>query len=370
MSIEPGRQTTPVASADHQHVDRISTQTTIFVLVVLVVTLYAIQWILLPFVIAGLLAFILTPALEWLAKRTRLPRTLFAVLAFLVLLSFGSLVGLLGFPPLMQELAHLVTDLQGTLRELAEAAIGHGTVSLFGQSMNAQQLAQAAVAGLRDWLLQAGRITFLGGVAFAGVFGVFLTLVLLFYFLLSGPAIMAGLLWLVPPKERRLVRHIWSCLDPVLKRYFIGVIVVVTYAAVAAYIGLGMVLGIPHAVFLALLTGVLEMIPMVGPGAAAVIAGLVAVRYAAGIGPILAYAVYATALRLSIDQLFGPLALGSASRLHPVMIIFCFLAGGLLFGIAGIILSVPVALAVRTTLAILYDEPMNGSEESSHAARG
>ena len=80
-------------------------------------------------------------------------------------------------------------------------------------------------------------------------------------------------------------------------------------------------------------------------------------KYATGIGPIIAYAVYATALRLSIDQLFGPLVLGSAARVHPVVVIFCFLAGGALFGIVGIILEVPAALLVRTTLAILYDEP-------------
>jgi len=71
---------------------------------------------------------------------------------------------------------------------------------------------------------------------------------------------------------------------------------------------------------------------------------------------ILAYAIYATALRLSIDQLFGPIVLGSAARLHPVLIIFCFLSGGVLFGIAGVIMSVPIALAVKTTLATLYDD--------------
>ena len=88
----------------------------------------------------------------------------------------------------------------------------------------------------------------------------------------------------------------------------------------------------------------------------AVIAGLVAVRYANGIGPIIAYAIYATALRLSIDQLLGPIVLGTAARLHPVAVIFCLLAGGALFGIVGIILAVPAALVLRTTLAILYDE--------------
>jgi predicted PurR-regulated permease PerM len=60
--------------------------------------------------------------------------------------------------------------------------------------------------------------------------------------------------------------------------------------------------------------------------------------------------------QLSIDQLLGPIVLGSAARAHPVVVIFCLLAGGALFGIVGVILAVPAALVVRTTLAILYDE--------------
>jgi predicted PurR-regulated permease PerM len=209
----------------------------------------------------------------------------------------------------------------------------------------------------RDWIGHVGTILFAGSVAIGATFSVLLTLVLLFYFLLSGPTLAQGLLWLVPPKQRPLMQHIWSCFDPVLRRYFIGVIFVVAYAASAAYVGLGFVLGIPHAVFLALLTGVLEMIPVIGPAASAVIAGLVAVRYATGIEPIIAYAIYAAALRLSIDQVVGPLALGTAARLHPVLIMFCFLSGGLLFGVAGVILAGPVALLVKVTLAILYDSP-------------
>jgi predicted PurR-regulated permease PerM len=94
------------------------------------------------------------------------------------------------------------------------------------------------------------------------------------------------------------------------------------------------------------------MIPVIGSGAAAVIAGLVAIHSAAGVGAIIAYALYATALRISIDQLFGPLALGTAARLHPVLVIFCFLSGALLFGIVGVIMAVPVALVVKITLAL------------------
>lgn len=67
---------------------------------------------------------------------------------------------------------------------------------------------------------------------------------------------------------------------------------------------------------------------------------------------------YATTPAISIDQLFGPLVLGAAARLHPVLVIFCFLSGRLLFGVVGVILAGPMALVVKTTLTVLYDEPV------------
>ena len=66
------------------------------------------------------------------------------------------------------------------------------------------------------------------------------------------------------------------------------------------------------------------------------------------------------AASLSLQPRFGvgggPLALSAAARPHPTLIIFCFLSSGILFGIAGVILAVPVALTTKITLAILYDE--------------
>ncbi len=103
-----------------------------------------------------------------------------------------------------------------------------------------------------------------------------------------------GLFWIVPPHRRPLVARIWARLDPVLMRYFIGVLGVVAYATVAAYIGLGVILGIKHAVFLALLTGLLETVPVIGPTSAAILAGLVSLRTATGLVNIAEYAAYAT----------------------------------------------------------------------------
>jgi predicted PurR-regulated permease PerM len=326
--------------------------------IVLAIFLYWIKLILLPFVLAGIVAYISTPLLDWAAKRTRWPRLLFAVVLFLILLALVLTVFVFAAERLAIEARDMADDLQGTLENFTRQAIGEQSIHLFGASLNAHEIVQSLLERTRDWLGQTDQIALFTGYGLAAGMGAFLTVVLLFYFLVSGRDVARGLFWIVPPHRRSLVARIWSRLDPVLMRYFIGVIAVVVYAAVAAYVGLGVILGIHHAVLLALLTGILEIVPVVGPTAAAVLAGLVSLRTANGFTNILEYAAYATLLRLSIDQLVGPVVLGRAAHVHPVLIIFCFLAGGIVLGIPGVILAVPVALTVKSTLATLYgDEP-------------
>jgi predicted PurR-regulated permease PerM len=324
--------------------------------VVLVIFLYFIKLILLPFVLAAIIAYICTPILDWATRRTRWPRLLFAVALFLLLLGISVLVIGLAGQRLLVEGRAIVGDLQGLLENFTRQAMGDEPVRLFGSSLDAHDIAQSALARLRDWVGQTDQIALLTGYSLAAVMGAFLTIVLLFYFLVSGRRVARGLFWIVPPHRRPLVARIWTRLDPVLMRYFIGVLAVVAYATVAAYVGLGVILGIQHAVFLALLTGLLETVPVIGSTAAAIIAGLVSLRTATGIINIFEYAAYATALRLSIDQVVGPVVLGRAAHVHPVLIIFCFLAGGIVLGIPGVILAVPVALVVKSTLATLYGD--------------
>jgi predicted PurR-regulated permease PerM len=326
--------------------------------VVLTIFLYFIRLILLPFVLAAIIAYICTPFLDWAANRTKWPRLLFAVALFLVLFGLGAL--LIGFAAqrLLVEARGIAEDLQGMLENFTRQAIGDQPVQLFGSSLNAHEIVQTLLERMRDWFGQTDQIAAVTGYSLAAIMGAFLTIVLLFYFLVSGRSVARGLFWIVPPHRRPLVARIWARLDPVLMRYFIGVLGVVAYATVAAYVGLGVILGIKHALFLALLTGLLETVPVIGPTSAAILAGLVSLRTATGIINIVEYALYATVLRLSIDQLVGPIVLGRAAHVHPVLIIFCFLAGGIVLGIPGVILAVPVALVVKSTLATLYgDEP-------------
>jgi predicted PurR-regulated permease PerM len=328
----------------------------LFTAVGLAFFLYFIRLILLPFVLAVIVAYICTSPLDWAAQRTRLPRWLLAIALYVVLVGcVGSLLFFAG-QHVVAETKSIASGLQGMIEKFAGQLLGNGSINLFGQSMNASQIAKAVVDQIRDWFGQNNQFAIIAGYGLASIMGVFLTMVLLFYFLVSGRSVARGVLWIVPPHRRHLVERIWARLDPVLMRYFLGVIAVVIYATIAAYIGLGLILHIHHAVLLALLTGILEAVPVIGPTSAAVIAGLVSLQTATGVMSILAYALYATILRLSIDQIIGPVVLGHAGRVHPVLIIFCFLAGGVLLGIPGVILAVPVALTINNTLATLYGD--------------
>ena len=328
--------------------------TVIGVLIALVIFVYLVHGILLPFVFSGIIAYVCTPAVDQLAKRTGWPRWLFALAILLLLFSLTVLVGFLGWQPLVQEVARTTGDLQGTVQALAERFIGHQSFKLFGQNIDAAQIAASASHSARQWFESRGSVLASVTYSFVGLFAFILSWVLLGYFLFDAPRIVQGLFWLVPPHHRAFVHTIWQELNPILRRYFIGIALVVLYATAFAYIGLGLILHLKHATLLALLTGVLETIPFVGPFASALIAGLVAVRESVSAGNIMAYIVYAVLLRVSIDQFFGPIVLGKAAYIRPVMVIFCFLAGAVLFGIVGVVLAIPVALTVKVSLQELY----------------
>jgi predicted PurR-regulated permease PerM len=323
----------------------------------LFIFLYFIRLVLLPFVFAAIIAYICTPLLDSAVRRTRWPRLLFAIVLFVLIVGVAALLLTFATGHVIAEVRGIASDLQEMLERFASETIGDHTIQVLGRPIDPHAIAQGVVDRIRDWL-GSDQIVAIAGYSLAGIVGLFTTVVLLFYFLASGPTVTRGLFWIVPPHRRPLAARIWEHLDPVLYRYFLGVLAVVVYATIAAYIGLGVILGIHHALLLALLTGILETVPVIGPTAAAVIAGLISLRTATGIGSIFAYAAYATALRLSIDQLFGPVVLGRAAHVHPVLIIFCFLAGGVVLGIPGVILAVPVALLVKSTLATLYGDEM------------
>lgn len=319
---------------------------------------YEIGVILLPFVISAVLAFICTPAVEWLNRRARLSRMIASAVVFGVIAGIAGLLGYFAVPPFVAQADQLIGHLQTVLETLMTRLFGAGPVQFLGHTDSPAQIADTMVNGLRDFLQQNGRLLLIAGASIAGFFSFILSWVLLFYFLADGPRIASGMVWLVPPTRRPLVHRILPVLSATLRRYYIGVGTVVIYAAIAAYLGLGIFLHLNHAVILAILTGILEAIPVVGPAASAVLGILAAMNQAVTFSDMVAFAIYLTILRVSIDQVVGPLVLGSAGRISPVLVMFCFLSGAVLFGIAGVILAVPFALGVKVILEAVYGDPL------------
>jgi predicted PurR-regulated permease PerM len=284
-------------------------------------------------------------------------RWIAALLVFLVLVVVGGALGILIGPSALDAVLQVASNVRELVARLISSFLGNGAIELFGQHLTARQMADELVRMASDWISQNGRVMLVASWGFSILFGFVLTLVIFIYFLISGPSIERGLFRLIPPAQRGVCEDIWELTGPVLRRYFIGIFLVVVYASVAAYIGLGLALQLPHAVLLAILTGLLEMVPVIGPAASGVIVGLAAVQAAKGAWSIVLFIIYAVALRLSIDDLVGPLVLGRASSIHPVVVIFCFLSGGILFGVVGLIMAVPVALTLRVALGVLYEDP-------------
>jgi predicted PurR-regulated permease PerM len=332
----------------------------------ILVFFYLIHIVLLPFVLAGAVAFVLTPIVDWMAAKTKAPRVAIAITVFFTLLALAGLLGYFAIPSLIGETIQLLGNFQNVIQQPLEYLLGGSQVQFLGEPISASQIAQSAVTKLRNVLQEGSNITAMAALAFGGMFGFFLTLTLLAYFIAGGGEIATGLLCLFPPEWRPRASRVITQLRPILLRYFAGIAIVIIYASLAAYLGLGVFLQLKHAAFLAFLTGLLEVLPVVGPAASAVIAGVAAIHEAKSIWSVVAYVIYAIALRLSIDQLVGPLVLGKAGRVHPALVIFCFLAGGVLFGISGVILAVPAALTVKVVLATIYGD---GVEQAENAAQ-
>lgn len=317
--------------------------------------LYLIRSILLPFVLAAIAAFVCAPLIEKLAGHSSRRRWLVATGVLIALMALVAGLGYVLIPVAKEQLLTLLGDPQRSIARFMHVLIGEHGIRFGGATLNADQVASKAAAGMSEMITNGERLLVVATWGFSGLFKLILTWVVLAYLLLDGPAVVHGLLWLVSPRHRPFAQELCRRCTPVLRRYFIGVALVVVYATIVAYLGLGYVLGLRHALFLALVTGVLELVPLLGPIASAVLAGLVAVRQATSSASIVEYIGYAIALRLSIDQFVGPIVLGRAAYVRPVLVIACFMIGGVLLGVVGIVIAIPVALSIKMALTMHYE---------------
>jgi predicted PurR-regulated permease PerM len=330
-------------------------------LAVVATILYAVGYALLPFVFAAAIGFVTDPLIVTAQRRSGAPRWVVATFAYIVLLL---LVGLFGYVigiNAARDLLQLADQAPTIARNLIEQAAGPNGLALFGTTYTADDIMRAITAGFHE-LMATGIVAQAGSLTIGALFALALTFVLAPYFMISGPRLVASAIWLIPPERRHSVVELLPKIVPMLRRYLIGIVLVVVYASIAAWIGFGLVFHLSNAVLLAITVGMLELVPVIGPLSSAILVGIVAVQQTSLQAAILLVG-FVVALRLSVDNLVGPLVLGSATRLHPVVIIAAFACGAMLFGIVGVLLAVPIAVCIKIALEHYYAEPVPPEEE-------
>lgn len=265
---------------------------------------------------------------------------------------------------------------------LALAALG---VWLFGERIAGQfdqivARVPEAWTRFREWLqqFQFGRYTldslsgtFIGageaGGALArlatGTFGAVadavIVLVVGLYFAAEPKLYRQGLIKLTPPSARARIGAALDAVVAALKRWLLGQ--GVAMLAIGLMTGIGLwALGIPMALGLAILAGVLEFVPYIGPFLAAVPAVLIAFA----LSPL--DALYVLLLYWGIQQVENwalvPLIQKWSVELPPALAILSLVIFGVLFGVPGIIVAAPLMIAVMILVRKLYIEGMLGDE--------
>lgn len=314
-----------------------------------VLALWLLGPVLTPFVVAGVLAYALTPLVDWLDElgRGRLPRVIAVVIVeLLLILALLGLV-LLVVPvlaqevPLMREQLPLLFDKLNTV--LAPWLEQFGIkVSLDLASLKARGLKylNANYADAIGSLLPSLKLG--GSVALTVVGNAVLIPVALFYLLLDWKHFVARVFELVPPRNRPAVDSFAGEADQVLGQYLRGQLLVMLTMGVFYSTGLAL-FGLDLAVPIALFTGMAMFVPYVGFGIGlllALVAGLL--QFVSVKALIMVAAVYGSGQ--VIEGFFlTPRLVGERIGLHPLVVIFALLAFGQLFGFVGVMVALPAS---------------------------
>jgi len=311
--------------------------------------LYLVRPILPPFILGTVLAYLLDPAVGALGRWLRVPRAAAVVAVYLVFL--GVLAGLAAvlIPLLGIEAQELTRHGPEILEAVFLRLFGSPELDLFGRPLTARALGLYLVRTAEAFAGEPREALQVAAALLETILGSFLTLVVAFYLLLDGRRLAAGALALLPGEVRTEVSALARPVHRVFGRYLRGQLFLVLFMAAVTYMVLKFGFNLRYALAVALLTGLLEVVPFVGPAAAAVLAaglGLAQHGPEAAAAILLSYLV----LRQMEDQLVIPIVLGRATGLHPVLTLFAVLCGGVLAGLLGVVLAVPAAAAIKVVV--------------------
>ena len=314
-----------------------------------------------PFVVAAILAYAFSPVVSAVQERTHAPRALIVGVGYVLVLGLIAALAIVAAERAGSELQYLSSGGPDVIATALHKLFGDRLV-LAGQTYQTADLAAQIRESLLGLIRTPSDAIHMAEQAVSVALQTILALIVTFYFLLDGRRFGQFALRFLDRSQRADTLRIAHRIHVVLGRWLRGQLLLIGLVAAVLYVVLGPILHVPYALALAILSGVLEIIPLVGPIIAAGLAGTVTFATHGTDTTIVVLVVYLVVRQVE-DQIVMPLVIGRAVHLHPVVTIFAVLVGLSVWGVLGGLLGVPVAAAVNVTLHELYPEEIGHKPE-------
>jgi predicted PurR-regulated permease PerM len=311
------------------------------------------------FLIAGILFYFIYPLSDLLLKY-KVPQTISVLIVFLVITGVVFFLGFSIGPILVDEFARLINNLPQNIRQLQTLALElreHPVIGrlIYLEAINISKLTER-LAGMASNTI-VGLTSSLGSIA--GVIGSFFTTIMVVPFLLffmlkeKGQGSLEKLVdRFVPEEYQGSIKRALAEINLKLGAYFQGVGIVCLCVGVLAYISF-LIIGLEFALILAIIIGITNIIPYLGPFIGAVPAALIGLFDSPA---KMFYVIIAIVIVQQIESLFiSPTVMGRKLALSPLVVILVILIAGRLAGLLGIILAVPGFTVLKIVVGHTYE---------------
>lgn len=317
--------------------------TRVILKVVLVILTLAFLWVVRDVLVIMLLAIVfasaMDPLADYLSKR-RIPRGVSVMALYVVVLGIAALVISSIIPAVVDQFKLLVQNFPAFLASFQER---YPSVSGAFGTVNGNEILQSLVGGS-----DGGTVFTRTAGVFSGVFAFITVLVISFYLVVADQKGMKELIRpLVPEKNRDMVMSLVLKIQKKMGLWVLGQVILSIAIFVFTFVGLT-ILGVKYALVLALLAGLLEVVPYMGPFLSAV----PAVLFAFIQSPPLALAVIVLYILVqkSESYILVPKVMQKTVGTSPLVVLVSLLIGFKLAGVLGLLLAVPIAGAIMVLL--------------------
>lgn len=329
----------------------ISTATLLKVVIfgVVLLALYAVRDILLVLVVSIVLASAMDPLVDWLYRKAKFPRGLSVILVYIVFIGVFAAVIYFLIPPMIEQFNQLGGRLETIRGELTNTESGLGSIlDKFGVTKSLAALGQN-FSQLTNNLFQ----TTIG--VLNGIVQTIAVLAISFYLISSENGLRNFVRSLVPFKHQAYSVALTDKVQNKIARWLLGQLILSAFIFLLDFIGLT-ILGVKFALALAILAGLLEIVPYLGP----ILSAIPGIFLAFVQSPPLA--LFTALLYIVVQQtenyVLVPKIMGRTVGANPVVILIAVLVGFKLAGILGMLLAVPIVAAVQ----VFIDDLMEGRE--------